>query len=246
MNLTNKRVLITRPEEHSTEFIEALKSAGAEPILFPVFEISPLQDYANFDSALKALLDFDWLIFTSVHSVHALFKRIRYLEIESLPDNLKVAVVGSRTANCLQKYGRTANFVPLEYLATEILFGLQPVRGKRFLLLQSNLSAHTLAEAIQEGGGEVLELATYRNELHVPDVSALDALQNGVDVITFTSPSSVRNFKAIAEKYNIRPKPLIVCIGPVTAQAAREAGFVVDIEAQEHTIAGLFEALQEQ
>lgn len=245
MNLTNKRVLITRPREHAIEFIEALKSSGAEPILFPVFEISPLQDFTEFDSALRALPQFDWLIFTSVHSVHALFKRIKYLEIESLPDALRIAVIGSKTASCLESYGRMPGFIPLKYMATEILPSLQPVRGKRFLLLQSNLSAHTLAEALREDGGEVLEVTAYRNEPHAPDLSAFDNLRNGVDVITFTSPSSVQNFKSIAEKYNFCPKPLIACIGPVTAQAAREAGFVVDIEAQEHTIAGLVAALKE-
>lgn len=244
MNLAQKRVLITRPEEHSIEFIEALKSAGAEPVLFPVFQISPLQDYANFDSAVKALSEFDWLIFTSVHSVHAFFNRLKHLGI-SLADTLKIAVIGSKTASCLKGYGRTPDFVPPEYLAVEILHGLQPVRGKKILLLQSNLSAHTLAEMIQANGGEVREVIAYHNEPHFPDESTLEALQSGVDVITFTSPSSVQNFKSIVEKYNFHPKPLIACIGPVTAQAARDAGFTVDIEAKEHTIAGLFEALKE-
>lgn len=245
MNLAQKRVLITRPREHAIEFIEALKSAGAEPILFPVFEISPLQDFTEFDFALRALPQFDWLIFSSAHSAHAFFKRLRELEIESLPDALRIAVIGSKTASCLESYGRMPNFIPSKYMATEILSGLQPVRGKRFLLLQSNLSAHTLAEALREDGGEVLEVTAYRNEPHIPDLSAFDNLRNGVDVITFTSPSSVQNFKSIVEKYSFHPKPLIACIGPVTAQAARDTGFTVDVEAQEHTIAGLFEALKE-
>jgi len=249
MNLAQKRVLITRPQEHSTEFIEALKSVGAEPVLFPVFKISALQDFTDFDSVLKSLHQFDWLILTSVHSVYALFNRLKQLEINSLPNELNIAVVGSKTASCLETYGKTPNFIPSEYLAEEILLGLQPVDGKNFLVLQSNLSAHTLAEMIQANGGKTVEVVAYQNIPHLPALSALDDLQLGVDVITFTSPSSVQNFKAISEKYklqtpNLHHRPLVACIGPVTAKAAKKAGFIVDIEAKEHTIAGLFEALQ--
>ncbi|MCC7118827.1 MAG: uroporphyrinogen-III synthase [Anaerolineales bacterium] len=243
MNLAQKRILITRPQEQSTEFIEALKSAGAEPVLFPVFEIAPLRDFTNFDSALRAHNEFDWIIFTSVHSVHAFFKRLKRLEI-SLAEKIKIAVIGSKTARGLETYGRTPDFIPAKYLAEEIIFGLEPVAGKRFLLLQSNLSARTLAEVIQRDGGEVLELVAYQNMPRLPDESALRALQAGVDVITFTSPSSAQNLRAVLEKYNLpTPDALVACIGPVTAKAAREAGFVVSVEAKEHTLDGLFQAL---
>jgi uroporphyrinogen-III synthase len=63
----------------------------------------------------------------------------------------------------------------------------------------------------------------------------------GADAITFTSASAVTNFVAAAGAEAVAP--VVAVIGPVTAAAARDLGVEVTVEAAEHTLDGLVEAL---
>jgi len=250
MNLAAKRILITRPRAQAEEFAATLMAEGAQPIFFPVIEIIPLDDFSSLDKALHHLDQYDWLILTSVHSVDIFFKRLKFLNIRQIPRHLQVAVIGSKTASHLSEHGVKPNFIPEEYTVEAILSGLKKnISGKRFLLPQSDLARETLAKELRSCGGVVDEIIAYHTKTIHPDLSAMDALRSGVDVITFASPSSVKGFLDILNKYNFKLRdlpgnPLVACIGPVTASAAREAGFIVDIEAKEHTIAGLITALK--
>jgi uroporphyrinogen III methyltransferase / synthase len=249
MELKGKRVLITRPRVQTEEFARMLIAEGAEPIFFPVIEIVPLDDFSELDHALHHLSRYDWLIFTSIHSVYALFVLWRTLAINPAPKHLQIAAIGPKTALCLAEYGMTPDFFPAEYTAEAVLSGLGEVTGKRFLLPQSDIARHTLANAIRVAGGIPDEIVVYRNIPAKPDSSAMDALCAGVDVITFASPSSVKGFITVLDEHYVNAHslpgdPLIACIGPVTASAAREAGLRVDIEAKEHTMAGLVTALK--
>lgn len=250
MNLTAKRILITRPRAQAEEFATALMVEAAQPIFFPVIEIIPLDDFSPLDNALHHLGQYDWLILTSVHGVDIFFERMKFLNISHIPQRLQTAVIGSKTAVRLAGYGVTPNFIPDEYIAEAILSALsENILGKRFLLPQSDLARETLAKELRSCGGVVDEIIAYHTKTIHPDLSAMDALRSGVDVITFASPSSVKGFLDILNKCNFKlrnlpEKPLVACIGPVTASAAREAGFVVDVEAKEHTITGLITALK--
>jgi uroporphyrinogen III methyltransferase / synthase len=226
-----------------------LIAEGAESIFFPVIEIIPLDNFSELDNALHHLSRYDWLILTSIHGVYALFGRLRTLAIHPFPKHLRIAAIGPKTALCLSEYGITPNFVPPQYTAEAVLSGLGEVTGKRFLLPQSDIALHTLADAIRVAGGIPDEIVVYRNIPAKPDPSAINALCSGVDVITFASPSSVRGFIIVLDEHHVNVHslpgdPLIACIGPMTASAAREAGLRVDLEAKEHTIAGLVTALK--
>jgi uroporphyrinogen III methyltransferase / synthase len=251
MELKGKRVLITRPRVQTEEFARMLVTEGAEPVFFPVIEIVPLDDFSELDNALHHLSLYDWLILTSIHGVNALFVRLRTLAINPSPKHLQIAAIGPKTALCLSEYGITPDFVPAEYTAEAVLSGLGEVTGKHFLLPQSDIALHTLADAIRVAGGIPDEVVVYRNIPAIPDSSAMDALCSGVDVITFASPSSVRSFLTVLDEHHVNAHslpgdPLIACIGPVTASAARESGLRVDLEAKEHTIAGLVTALKSE
>jgi uroporphyrinogen-III synthase len=249
MNLIGKRILVTRPRKQAEEFAAALLAEGAQPIIFPVIQITPPDNYSVFDFALQHLEDFDWLILTSVHGVEAFFQRLVALGIKYIPPSLHVAAVGSKTAQNLSAYGAWIDFVPDEYLPEAILPGLgKNLYGKRFLFPQSNLARTVLADKIRSAGGLVTEVIAYRTIASEPDSSELDELRAGVDVVTFTSPSTVRNFVNIVQKNGLDPfdlpgNPLIACIGPVTKEAAEEAGLVNLVTASEYTTAGLIEAL---
>lgn len=249
MDLSHKRVLITRPRARADEFAAAMLSLGAQPIFFPVIEIRPPDDFAALDDALCHLERYDWLVLKSIHGVEAFFARLRALGRGSLPAGLRVAAVGPVTAARLAREGVTCDHVPEKYTAASILPGLWPLAGRRFLLPQSDLSRHKLAEAIRAEGGRVDEIIAYCTLPTRPGPQTLKDLRSGVDVICFASPSSVNSFLSELDQHeldahNLPGNPLIACIGPVTASAALEAGLPVHIEAGEHTMDGLVTALK--
>jgi uroporphyrinogen III methyltransferase/synthase len=250
MNLTGKRIVITRPRAQAEEFAHALIAEAAQPIFFPVIEIAPLDNYSVLDSALLKLEQYDWVIFTSIHGVDSFFKRLEFLDINHVPAGLRIAAIGPKTALCLSMHGVAADFVPNEYTAEVILPGLgEDVSGERFLLPQSDLAREFLAKEIRSAGGLVDEVVAYHTRTAHPDPSAVETLRSGVDVITFASPSSVKSFMNVLVECGLDASdfpgnPLIACIGPVTASAVREAGLPVHVEAKEHTISGLINALK--
>jgi uroporphyrinogen III methyltransferase / synthase len=249
MNLVNKRVLITRSRAQANEFAAALTAEGAQPIFFPVIEIIPPGDFSVFDRTLVNLEKYDWLILTSVHGVEAFFKRLEILDIKNIPSHVQVAAIGSKTAQALSSYDVQVDHVPNEYTADGMLSGLnENISGKRFLLPQSNLARKTLADEIRLAGGIADEIVAYHTVAGQADTSGLDALRLGLDIVTFTSPSTVKNFVDMVRKNGLDPfhlpgDPLFACIGPVTKKAAEEAGFIHLVVANEHTTAGLIQVL---
>ncbi len=249
MKLINKRILITRPRARAHEFAAALIADGATPVFFSVIEIIPVGDFSILDRALQSLDQYDWLVLTSIHAVDAFFQRHAVLEIKSIPPELRMAVVGARTAQALSAHGMKADHMPQEYTAEGMLFGLkEDIHGKRFLLPQSNLADKTLADGIRLAGGIVDEVIAYQNVTASLDVHGLEELRAGVDVVTFASPSAVRNFIELVHEngldpFNLPGRPLIACIGPVTKKAAEKAGFGNVVVAKEYTTAGLVELL---
>lgn len=248
MNLENKRVVVTRARHQAEEFAAAFQSLGAVPVPFPVIEISPVRDSTLLDEALKELGGYDWLIFTSVNGVEAVWNRFAALDIDHLPAEVKVAAIGPKTAASLQAHGITLDFTPSEYIAEAILPGLGQLRGCRVLLPRADLARKALPEAIMKAGGVAHEIVAYHTLPAHPDPLALQALQKGVDVVTFTSSSTVRNFIILVKTAGLEAcclpgQPLIACIGPITAATAREEGLPVHVIAAEYTAEGLIQAL---
>jgi len=249
MNLIGKRVLITRSRTQAEEFAKALIAEGAQPVFFPVIEIIPPNDFSVLDRALRNLDQYDWLVLTSVHGVDAFFKRLKVLGIEQIPLRLRTVAVGSRTAQYLSGHGISPDLVPDEYIPEAILLVLgENIHGKRFLLPQSDLARTVLAIEIRSAGGIVDEVVAYRNVKGQPDISEINALKSGIDIITFTSPSTVWNFVDIVRENGLDPlhlpgAPLFACIGPITKKAAEEAGFVNLVAAEKYTTDGLVEVI---
>ena len=232
------KVLITRPRAQADNFADQLREAGFEPILFPVIEIRLVEENPEIENAIKNIGKYAWVIFTSVNAVDVIarseatkqsFGAGRLLRFARNDVSPKIAAVGRKTADALRKHGIEPDFIPDEFRGEAILSGLGDVNGKWILLPRAEIARKELPEAIVKAGGIAHEITVYKTLPAEIDRAGLLALKNGVDVITFTSPSTVENFAEIILQKNIslNNHPLIACIGTVTEKAAREAGFEI-------------------
>lgn len=243
------KILITRPRKQADAFAAGLQAVGFEPQFFPVIEIRPMVDNSALDAALAHLERYDWLIFTSVNGVAAVWSEMERRGLRGLPGNLKVAAIGPKTAQALQSHGVQVNFVPDEYVAEAILPGLGDLHGRWVLLLRAEISRKTLPEAISQAGGVAHEIAVYQTVPAKIDQPGLAALKHGVDVVTLTSPSTAQNFCFLARQHGLDPhhlpgSPVFACIGPITHRAAQEEGLSPLVVAEEYTTEGLTRAIR--
>jgi uroporphyrinogen-III synthase len=242
-SLQGKRIAITRPPHKAGSFAERLRALGAEPILLPTIMIEPLDDPSELDHALQQ--DYDWVIFTSANTVEQLWQRLEVLAIS--PHILgKIAAVGTATAQTLHERGISPDLIPVQHTAQALFQALAvqvQLPGQRILLPQGDLASPDLAKQLRIAGAYVTPLVAYRNVY--PSLEGV-ALAQPLDAITFTSPSTVDNFMALFDQpVSVIGSAQVVCIGPLTAQAAQAAGLTVHRIAEPHTVEGLIIALAE-
>jgi uroporphyrinogen-III synthase len=242
------RVLITRPRQEAEEFGRALQKIGARISYLPTIAIHPVNDSSSLDRALAHLSSYAWVVFTSANAVKIVINRFGVLGIKKLPESLKIAAVGPMTAAHLGAKGIQPDFVPDEYIAEAIVPGLGDIQGRLVLLPTADIAPDTLPKAIQAADGIAHVITVYRTIAAEPSPEELAILQEGLDLITFASGSSAKYFVDLTRQialdpFNLPGQPLIACIGPKTAQIAREIGFRVDIVAETYTIEGLVQAI---
>lgn len=242
------RVLITRPRKDATEFALALEELGFETFFLPTIDIHPVADTSVLDRAISRLHDYDWLVLTSANAADAVLDRKIALGIDRFPENLKIAAIGPKTAARLQDGGVAPDFTPEDYIAEAILPGLGDIKNCWVLLPMADIASNTLPDAIQEANGIAHVITAYHTMPAELDPEGLAAINDGIDLITFTSGSTARNFVKLLELAGINPfllpgDPKIACIGPKTVQTAQELGFFVDIVASIHTVDGLAQAI---
>jgi len=242
--LTGKRILVTRPRAQSADLCDRLAALGAEPIVFPTIEIAPLENTTPLDQAINQLSHYHWVIFTSVNGVAAFWGRLIATGKDSgALAEMRVAAIGPATAQALEMRGIQPRFIPDEYVAEAIVEGIGDVRGQRILLPRADIAREALAAELERLGAMVDEIAAYRTLPTAPEPRGWAELRRGVDAITFTSSSTARNFVALVGRDDISPDTVVACIGPITANTARELGLRVDVVAAEYTMAGLAQVL---
>jgi uroporphyrinogen-III synthase len=241
--LTGRRVVVTRPQDQSQELCDRLQALGAEPIIFPVIAIVPPEPGGPVDDAIARLDSYDWIIFTSVNGVKHFWTRLLEHPTQRSISGPKIAAIGPATAQALRQHGISVHLMPAEFRAEAILDEIGDVTGLHILLPRADIARPVLADGLYAMGARVDEVPTYHTVRGHPSQAAFEALSGGVDVITFTSSSTVRNFIALTDGLDYG-HPIIACIGPVTAATARELGLHVDVVAEEYTIDGLLEALK--
>ncbi|MGD1996996.1 MAG: uroporphyrinogen-III C-methyltransferase [Anaerolineae bacterium] len=244
------RVLVTRPRAQAGELSKRLRALGAEPVELPTIEILPPEDWSPLDAAIARLDEYDWVIFTSVNGVRFFWKRLSRAEKDArVFANVHLAAIGPATAAELMQHGLRADLVPSRYVAEAILDEIEPVGGRRILLPRANIARPTLAEGLIAAGASVDELVAYRTVLSTLNGEVVNRIRQmiasgEVDILTFTSSSTVRNFVSLLEGApSLAEGTIVACIGPVTAKTAREVGLPADVIAAEHTTDGLIQAL---
>ena len=244
------RAVITRPRAQAGSLAEALLARGIEPVYFPTIRIAPLKNPELLDAALRRLPRFDWVVFTSANAVEAVWERLARMDTP-FPPGTRAAAIGPKTAAGLKARGVSAAFVPEEFIAEAVVPGLEDLKGRSVLLPLADIADAALMKAIEAAGGTAEVVTAYRTLPAAPDPIGLAALRSGVDAVTFTSGSTARNFAVLTRRAGIDPfdlpgSPIVACIGPRTAAAAREVGFKVNAIAAEYTIEGLLMILCEE
>jgi uroporphyrinogen III methyltransferase/synthase len=252
--LFGRRIVVTRPRAQAAALADLLEDRGAEVITFPTIAIAPPADPAALDRAVGAARGYDWIVFTSANGVQAFFERFAAAErdVRELA-SVRLAAIGPETAAELGRRLLRPAVVPGDYRAEGLLDALaaEDLRGRRILLPRAAGARAILPDELRRRGAEVDEVLAYRTVLPSgAGVAALvAALEAGeVDAVTFTSSSTVRNFVAMLgqpalARVGADGGPAVACIGPVTAETARELGLRVDVVPSAYTVPALASAL---
>jgi len=249
--LFGKAVVVTRTRQQASDLVARLSSLGAECLECPTIRVVPPDDWQPLDQAIDRLGSYDWLVLTSVNGVDFFFNRLfqRGKDVRALR-RVRTATIGPATARRLRDFGFRSDIVPESYVAESVIeaFKNESLDGKRVLLPRAKEARPILPVEVRKMGAHVDEVAAYQTEQVSEGIEQLLGRleEQTVDVLTFTSSSTVKNFKAAlpSERFEELIRGVkTACIGPITAQTARELGFNVDIEASEYTIPGLCEAI---
>jgi hydroxymethylbilane synthase len=247
-SLKGKRVVVTRAREQSAGFCRRLEAAGAEPVFVPVIRIVPVKNKKPIDDCVAGFRQFDWAVFTSVNGVKHWWSELAERNLDAgMYADVKVAAVGAATAEALRERGVDPDFVPEKFVGEQIGRGMEDIDGKRICLLRAKVAGDELPEILRARGAEVLDVPVYENVPVAIEPESAAALKRGVDIVTFTSGSTAINFVAAVngepELEGTLAKFRCACIGPVTAETARELELNICVVADVHTTDGLFDAL---
>jgi uroporphyrinogen III methyltransferase/synthase len=248
--LFGRGVIVTRPEAQAESCAALLEERGARVIHFPVIRIADPGDWAGLDRALADLAAYDWIIFTSANGVRRFFRRLGEQggDVRDLR-GIRVATIGPASAAAVEGMGIRVDIVPGEYISEGVVKAFETVdlNGKRVLLPRAAEARDVIPEGLRARGATVDVVTAYRTVRSERTREELEAILAGgkADVVTFTSPSTVKHFLEILGGPDALPPGLrIACIGPVTAAAARKAGLTIHIHQQEYTIPGMVEAIE--
>lgn len=251
--LFGRRIVVTRAREQASEFLKALAELGAECIEFPTIEVAPPQNWAPLDRAVQSLESYQWLLFTSINGVKWFLERLRTLgkDVRDLK-GIKIGAIGPKTAGAWHGFGIKPDLVPQEYRAEAVVecFKKWKMEGQRILLPRAAKAREILPQELRKMGAHVDVVHAYQTIMPGHDTSQVrKMLKNGaIDMVTFTSSSTVTNFLEMfgAEEQKLKEwmnNVAVACIGPITADTARKKGFSVDLIPPQYTIESLTERI---
>ncbi len=250
--LFGKTIVATRDHRGNADFAAKIINRAGNPVEFPTIKIEPLTNTTGFLQALSKITQYDWIVFTSANGVRIFFDYIQDLAKDArVFASAKIAAIGTKTADVLAEFGIKADFVPDVFTGKELakqLIGFTNLKGKKVLLLRSQLASNELVDILQQADAEVDNAPVYTAVTAKTDSTPLtkQISDGAVDWLTFASPSSVTAFfeqiqTDLVNSANVR----VASIGPVTSEQLKKIGVKVDLQAAEHTIDGLLDAIEQ-
>jgi uroporphyrinogen III methyltransferase/synthase len=249
--LAGRVIVVTRAKEQAGSFRALLEQAGARVLLAPTIVIEPPATWAPLDESLARLADYQWVIFTSVNGVEMVRRRLEGVgRASDVLRGARIAAIGPATTAALRSWGLSADVVPETYVAEGLVEALRPLiaPGVRVLLPRAAQTRDVLVHALRDMGALVDEVPAYRARAATEGATELQgALRRGeVDVVTFTSSSTVRHFAALfgqEERGAVMSGVTVACIGPITRATAAAFGIETRVMPSEYTIPALARAI---
>jgi uroporphyrinogen III methyltransferase/synthase len=246
--LFGKRIAVTRTRKQAGEFVERLRALGADAFELPTIRIEPPLNKKEFYELVADAHIYDWIVFTSPNGADAFFTA--FFEIYRDARDLgaaRIAAIGPATAERVRSYHLQVDVQPEKYVAEEIVEELQKetsLENLKILLARAEGAREALAVEFVRLGAIVDEAVAYRTVPETSDISGgiRRFREEEIDMITFTSSSTVENFLAL--NLPLSEKTTTASIGPITSKTMRGRGLQVNVEAKRHDIPGLVEAIR--
>jgi uroporphyrinogen III methyltransferase / synthase len=246
--LSGKRIVVTRTRAQAGVLTDELRTLGADLIELPTIRIEPPTDLRAFAELVQDAHAYDWIVFTSPNGVNAFFDLFYKLYDDAREiGGARIAAIGPATAQRIRDFHLKVDLQPEEFVAESLAREFRKeggVENLRILIARAEKARDLLPRELSALGAIVDEGFVYRT---VPetrdDIGARRRLlEEGADLITFTSSSTVENFLALGLPWPAKMQ--VATIGPITSKTARERGLEVAIEARRHDIPGLIEAIR--
>jgi uroporphyrinogen-III synthase len=252
-SLQGVRVLVGRARQQASALSAELRARGASVVEIPFIEIRKPRSYTPLDNAIKNLERYDWLILTSVNGVEAFWERMYKLGFDAGSLRyLKIAAIGPSTKKAITERGIHVDVMPSEYVAEAVAHALRnKVNDKTVLLARAKVARDVIPQELKKAGATVDVVEAYETVMPQRSRERLRKLladpDRKLNVITFTSSSTVKNFVTLhgsGQKIKSQLADIqFASIGPITSATLREVGLRAHIEAKKYTIPGLVDAI---
>jgi len=244
--LFGKRIVVTRTREQAGELSKQLSDLGADVIELPTIRIEHPEDRLGFAEMVTHAHEYDWLVFTSPNGVERFFDAFfaTYPDARSL-GNPRIAAIGNGTAQKIREYRFTVDLIPKRFVAEGLIeaFKEESVENLTMLWVKAAETRDVVGKGLEDLGAIVDECIAYRTVPETEDPTGARAKieEEGADLITFTSSSTVDHFMDLGIDW---PEGCAAAsIGPVTSENLRKRGVKPMFEASQHDIPGLVAAI---
>lgn len=246
--LEGKNIVITRAEKKSLEFAQQIKKLGGTPIIIPLLSFEPTRLTKSEMLQFSRLYDYEWLIFTSSNGVDYFFHHADQLKINFQECKVKIAVIGDKTKLALEEKGFEPSILPNDFVAEGLFEALQKekMNGMKVLYIQGDLARDFIPTKLSEIGAKVTKLSVYKTVCPSNTKAWVELLQQNIDAITFTSPSTIKHFTHLLEGQEWKQwisKTVVCCIGPITEKAALSFGIKSNVVPRTYTMEHLLHEL---
>jgi uroporphyrinogen III methyltransferase/synthase len=246
--LFGKKIVVTRTREQAGALSRGLADLGADVMELPTIRIEYPEDRVGFAEGVTHAHEYDWLVFSSPNGVEKFFDAFfaTYEDARSL-GNPRIAVIGNGTAQKVKEYRFAVDLIPEKFVAEGLVeaFGNESIENLTVLWVRAEEARDVIYDGLTALGGIVDECIAYKTvpETEDPTGAAARFTEEGADLVTFTSASTVENFFKLGLPW---PEGCAAgSIGPVTSEALRKQGVEPAFEAKQHDIPGLIQAVRE-